>query len=253
MIKKTRYIVPFKYNGDMRRLLNLQTVKTYVTNQFPEFDLCVVEQGEYQIDRDSLFIYNNKKFNKSWALNLAVKKSIEDGVENVILGDADFICDKIEINQSINYLSEYECVSPFYQKVTYLKEDQSNNFIINKDIQFLLSLPEFKQTRAPIIPFAAGIVCFKTEAYKKIGGYPENFEGWGGEDDVVSLNIVKCLKYAGLVNGKAFHLYHEDPTPTADPDRFIKVDYYKSLSKEDILQKASENWDKLGNINLYKK
>ena len=78
-MKKTRYIIPFKYNGDIRRLFNLETVKKHVKKNLPQIDLFVIEQGTVQVDKSSFFIFNDKKFNKSWALNFAVKKAIEDG------------------------------------------------------------------------------------------------------------------------------------------------------------------------------
>lgn len=250
-MNKTKYIIPFKYNGDIRRLLNLEAVKNHFTS-FKNTDICIVEQGITQIIKDSLFLYNDKKFNKSWSLNYAVKKAEQDNYKNIILGDADFICSKWQIDQSIEHLKEYESVSPFFQNVIYLNEKQSNEFILNKNIDNLKNIPDFKEKRAPCIPLAAGIICFTISGYKKIGGFPEVFEGWGGEDDVVSSKITKCLKYGALTNAKAFHLFHDDPTKTADPDRFSKCDQFRLLSKEELIQKAKDEWDTLGNPDLYK-
>jgi hypothetical protein len=251
-VNKTRYIIPFKYNGDVRRLLNLETLKKHIKLNFPNLDLCVVEQGESQIIKDSLFLYNPKKFNKSWSLNVAVKKAIEEGFQNVILGDSDLICNKITIEKSIENLKEYDAISPFHQNVTYLNKNQSTEFILNLDFNSLISLPEFKEKRATIIPLAGGVICFKTETYKLIGGYPENFEGWGGEDDLVSFKIGKCLKYGVMKNARAFHLYHDDPTVTAELNYHLKGLAIRSFSKEDILKKSEEEWDSLGNPDLYK-
>lgn len=251
-LNKTRYIIPFKYNGDIRRLFNLQATKAYVKSALPGVDVFVIEQGPYQIDKDSFFIFNDKKFNKSWSLNVAVKKALLDGFENVILGDADFISGKNDLIYSIDRLSEFECVSPFFQKVTYLTETQSNEFILYQNYEKLNSFPEYKEKRANSIPLAAGIICFKISSYIKIGGYPEEFENWGGEDDVVSIRSVKCLKCASLNDSRSFHLYHDDPTKTADRDRVQKFLKHYKLTSEEILENAKTQWEHLGDVDLYK-
>ena len=251
-MKKTRYIIPFKYNGDIRRLFNLETVKKHVKKNLPQIDLFVIEQGTVQVDKSSFFIFNDKKFNKSWALNFAVKKAIEDGFEKIVLGDADFICGKAEIEYAVELLDDHECISPFYKSVSYLEESESNDFILSHDIEKLKQLPEKRDPRAPTIPLAAGIVCFTTSAYIKIGGYPEDFEGWGGEDDVVSIRSTKCLKYAAILKGRAYHLYHDDPSIGADPSRFDKFDKHDALDKNEILANAKKDWESLGKIDLYK-
>lgn len=251
-MSKTRYIIPFKYNGDIRRLFNLETVKKHIKKNLPHLDVFVIEQGTIQIDKDSFFIFNDKKFNKSWALNFAVKKAIEDGFDKVILGDADFICGKSDIQYAINLLGEYECISPFHKNVTYLDEIESNEFILSQDIEKLKQIPEKRESRAPTIPLAAGIVCFTMSGYVKIGGYPEDFEGWGGEDDVVSVNSRKCLKYGAILDAKAYHLYHDDPSINADPSRFDRFDKHDALNKDEILDNAKNNWSKLGDINRYR-
>jgi predicted glycosyltransferase involved in capsule biosynthesis len=40
--------------------------------------------------------------------------------------------------------------------------------------------------------FLGGLIGFDSKVFVKINGYPNNFWGWGGEDDSLIIRLLKC-------------------------------------------------------------
>ena len=53
---------------------------------------------------------------------------------------------------------------------------------------------------------------FKKESIIKIGGWNEDFIGWGAEDDEITIRVKKYLKWCEL-KGPCYHMYHDRPAP----------------------------------------
>lgn len=60
--------------------------------------------------------------------------------------------------------------------------------------------------------------------YREIGGQDERFEGWGGEDDAMSVTILRLAdRTMTLAEARAWHLYHP-----RRPDEVYRADCYRS-------------------------
>ena len=97
---------------------------------------------------------DNRKFNRGQLLNLGYKISENYGYDNLAFHDVDLI-------PSDDLLPYY-----FYR---------SKNPIHPGSIWDKYSFNEF----------FGGVTIFNSELFKKIQGYPNQFWGWGGEDDVL--------------------------------------------------------------------
>jgi predicted glycosyltransferase involved in capsule biosynthesis len=62
------------------------------------------------------------------------------------------------------------------------------------------------------VPLCGGICIFRKDAIHKIGGWHEQFIGWGGEDDFQSVKVKNFLTFYEN-SAKCYHLYHDRPAP----------------------------------------
>jgi predicted glycosyltransferase involved in capsule biosynthesis len=53
---------------------------------------------------------------------------------------------------------------------------------------------------------------FRKEAFLRIGGYNEDFIGWGGEDDFMAVKVKNFLSWNEMP-GRCYHLFHEREAP----------------------------------------
>jgi predicted glycosyltransferase involved in capsule biosynthesis len=101
----------------------------------------------------------------------------------------------------------------------------------------------------------------KKHIFDKIGGWDENFIGWGGEDDAIAHKLrlfnVKMVK----MNYIGYHLYHEDSGGKCESEYSSKhykdnctlLDTeYKHTNIDRLKNYISKNKD-IGNVNKYKK
>jgi len=110
---------------------------------------------------DNLDIYiieqsdDNKKFNRGATLNIGFQIAKKNNYDMYIFHDVDLISPK-EIRNIYSYKSDIpEHIGSLW--------NEKYNFS----------------------DFLGGIISFNAETYEKINGYPNNFYGWGGEDDAM--------------------------------------------------------------------
>lgn len=59
------------------------------------------------------------------------------------------------------------------------------------------------------IPLCGGLVILRTAAYESVGGMDSTFQGWGGEDDALSIALVRSGLRCGIsTSAPAFHCAH---------------------------------------------
>lgn len=213
------YIIPFKYTED--RLLTLKRVLDNIKELGCE--IIIVEQGSESIlptkeldsDFKYIFLYNSQPFNKSWALNVAYKEST---FNKIVFGDADNLIDVKYLIEGLNELDIVEMVSPHIRLVDLSKEESqlSNDqiFEINREGRGEIDMQK--------MTFCGAMTMFRKEALDKIAGWPEEFIGWGAEDDAMTIKVKhflswKCLDY------NCYHLWHQRVTPE-------KSLYYRNLA-----------------------
>ncbi len=88
-----------------------------------------------------------------------------------------------------------------------------------------------------LIPLCGGAVIIRTDTYVRVGGMDETFEGWGGEDDALSIALERSnVRRAVLENQAAFHLDH----PRALPDRYLHPHYVANVDRAKWWHEAPE-------------
>jgi hypothetical protein len=102
------------------------------------------------------------------------------------------------------------------------------------------------------INISGGIAMFRKDALAKIGGWSEDFIGWGGEDDFQTIKVKNFLTWTELPS-RCYHLFHNREQPD--------VNYYQrtlqilqkasSMSKDELSKSISTSSQKIGMVNKY--
>jgi glycosyltransferase involved in cell wall biosynthesis len=203
------YIIPFKFTVDRFRTLTrvLDNIKNL------ECEIIIIEQGiesllpkqKVDLEYKYIFLHNPLPFNKSWALNVAWKEAKFD---NIVFGDADNLIDCNYIVKALEELSEWEMISPHMRLVDLdVLESQMDN-----DQIFKIDRPGRGETDHQKMTLCGAMTIFKKSSLEKIGGWPEEFIGWGAEDDAMSIKVQHFLKWKALENN-CYHLHHDRVNP----------------------------------------
>ena len=87
------------------------------------------------------------------------------------------------------------------------------------------------------IPLCGGLVILRASAYERVGGMDEAFHGWGGEDDALSIALLRSgLRCAVNESAPAFHLAH----PRSMESRYGHADYPGNLARARWWHEADE-------------
>ena len=211
-----------------------------------DIEIILIEQDSARkIDIDTLpsnceyvFAYNEGLFNRAWGLNVGFRHS---SGKAIAFADNDVVVDREILQDSFTLCSDeydYDAIKPF-NKLIDMTEKESGRILGSgrplDSLQF-----KGKNIRAGI-SFCSALTVFRRNAYEQIGGYDERFVGWGGEDDAMSRFKIPLLKKAYVVEGNAYHLWHERSVndsgfqPNYKNNLRLLWQYY-SYSTEDILQ-----------------
>ena len=202
------YIIGYKHTTD--RLNNLRRVLDWI-NGFVGVEVLLIEQDKHSkishlgLKAKHVFLKTDKPYNKSWAFNYATKISNSN---IIVFADSDLIMNPNSFIDGLKMIEQYEMISP-YKSVIDLDGQESTLPIEN-----IISIdrPGRGETDHQKVPLCGGICIFRREAIYKIGGWNEEFIGWGAEDDFQSIKVRQFLTWIELEN-KCYHLYHDRTQP----------------------------------------
>lgn len=205
---KFTYVIAYRHSLD--RYANLRRVLDWV-NGFTGSEIIIVEQdkhskiGHLNLPCRHIFVKSTTPFNKSHAFNVGLRSA---GTNIVVFGDSDLIMRPDQFIEGLNSLQHFEMVNP-YKSVIDLTAQEST-----LDIGQMISIdrPGRGETDIQKVPLCGGICIFRKEAALRIGGWCEDFIGWGGEDDFQSVKVKAFLNWTELPN-RCYHLYHERHAP----------------------------------------
>lgn len=184
------------------------------------------------------FLYNPGLFNRSWGFNCAVNMT---AYTKFILADNDVILNNEDLCIGLNNLDKYDVIKPF-RKLYDLKETDTKSYIETKIIP-----TDFGKERMNLL--AGTLMMITRNAFLTVGGYDERFEGWGGEDDEMTLHLWKYIQNQTLsyysFGGNLLHLYHNRNIYDSNSQPNYKSNY--SYIKDGNRNKNTI----IGNINKY--
>lgn len=241
------YIIPFKYTED--RLL---TLKKVLENVRPlECEVIVVEQGTESIlpkkdvlkNEKYIFLNNPHPFNKSWSLNVAWKEATND---TIVFGDADNLISIESLSEALKEMETYDFVSPHSRLIDLKSEENS----LDSQKIFEIKRHFRGEHDHQKMPLCGGMTIFKKESLEKIGGWPEEFFGWGAEDDAMSIKVRHFLKWKEM-DFSCYHLFHERVTPDMSWYRRNLEIYtnYVNATKDRLLGHINQERVLIGNKN----
>jgi hypothetical protein len=255
-ISKVSYIIPYKEDSHYRKN-NLIMLLEMLENYFGDsLEIQIIEQDTTSkltlpFNRPNIkhtFIYNSGLYNKSWACNIGY---LNTDKEILIFGDADIVMKKCDIERAI-YICQYvDVVNP-----------NSKGLLDIIDVNII----KYIQTKYEVIegmsgallrhdfPVAGGVIIFNKKCFNDINGYFEEFEGWGAEDDALSLKIKKYNLFCVDIPSYYLHLPHPRHKHTDNPKYQNNIDFLAKLKKMNNKQFIEYNstCSTIGNINKYR-
>jgi len=196
------YIMPHRASTPDRER-NLNYVISYLRNNFKNVEIIVVEQDEVEKFHNPLcnkiLLKDSGPFKRSACLNLGYSHAKN---KKIIFADNDLLIPHEQIREALRLLDEYDAINP-YKTVRDLPEDLTIKVTVVDNFSVFTRYSE----RGGVV-FSGGACAFTKEGYAKIGGYDEEFIGWGGEDNACTHKIFNMLKYCE-VDGYCWHMNHD--------------------------------------------
>lgn len=217
------YIIGYRHKID--RLNNLKRTLDWL-NGFSNCQIILVEQDKHtkishlNLKCQHIFVKSNMPYNRSWAFNVGLKYANSN---IVVFGDSDLIMHPDDFINALKSTSEYEMISPYHSVLDL--SPQETNLPLEEIIK--IERPGRGEVDHQKINICGGIAIFRKESIMKIGGWSEDFIGWGAEDDFQTIKVHQFLNWTEM-KARCYHLYHSR-------DMIDQTQYQKSLM---ILQKA---------------
>ena len=242
------YIIGYRHRMD--RLNNLRRTLDWI-NGFSGAQVILVEQDKFSkikhlnLKCQHIFVKTNMPYNRSWAFNIGLKYS----KTNIICcGDSDLIMEPQAFIKGLQATQQYEMVSPYHSVLDLTAQEST----LPLEALVKIDRPGRGETDIQKINISGGISIFRKDSLAKIGGWSENFIGWGGEDDFQTIKVQNFLSWTEL-KGKVYHLYHEREQP--DSKYYTRTLQFlqkaKTMSKEELTRTINSENSKIGMKNKY--
>lgn len=242
------FIIGYRHSPD--RIKNLRRTIDWV-NAFTGSQVILVEQDKHSkishlnIRCQHIFVKSEMPYNRSWSFNIGLKYAKSD---IIVFGDSDIIMDPNDFINALRLMNEYEMISP-YNSVVDLTPIESNY-----DLKSILDIKRNGRGEKDNqkINISGGISIFRRDSISKIGGWSEDFIGWGGEDDYQSIKVKNFLKWKEL-KSNCYHLYHEKSNiENKFYHRTLSIlEKALKMSKDEILRSIENSRNKIGLLNKY--
>ena len=242
------YIIGYRHTPD--RLNNLRRSLDWI-NCFAGVDVIVVEQDSHSkishlnLRCRHIFLKSKDLYNRSWAFNVGTKYAKSNVI---VFSDSDLLMDPNKFIEGLKSLERYEMVNP-YSSVVDLDPRESS--LPLEEITSIERAGRGENDHQKV-PLCGGICMFRKDAINKIGGWNEDFIGWGGEDDFQTIKVKNFLTHIELPN-KCYHLFHNrtQPDMTAYQRTLQLLQTLSNLSKEDLVKYINKSIGKNGMKNSH--
>ena len=181
-------------------------------------------------------------FNRSLAINNA-RRQVTSSPSVLVIADADTHGDITTIMRAINRCYEDKS-SPWILPYTryYNLTDSSTEAILAMEPDSHISegslVFEHRITSPPMPPYGdpvSGILVMPVAAYDFVGGFDEDFAGWGYEDKDMARRLDRAWGVRERLDGFVFHLWHPVAVdPFSLPESKQNEELYRKKMSEDV-------------------
>lgn len=242
------YIIGYRHFPD--RLNNLRRVLDWI-NCFGGVDVILIEQDTHSkishlnLKARHIFLKTDKPYNKSWAFNVATNLAKSD---IIVFADSDLIMRPEDFIEGLKLLEQFDMVNP-YKSVIDLNPQEST---VKMEDMVKIDRAGRGETDHQKVPICGGICMFRKDSIMRIGGWNEDFIGWGAEDDFVSHKVQQFLNWKQL-DHKCYHLFHGRTQPDAQSyQRNLQLlQHLVNLPKQELIKSIQKNLPKNGMKNKY--
>lgn len=165
-----------------------------------------------------VFAYKDGLFNKAWAVNVGVVAHADTPALCIL--DADILVDRSFVHRNIGRLRNggHTTHLPFQWSLS-LDEPSTLRAIGLRNGESRAEVPTAQLRGLLLREPPGGCVWTRIETFRKVGGFDERYEGWGGEDDDL---VARLSAAAPLIryDDPLLHLNHTRPAMTRDGTPF---------------------------------
>ena len=242
-------IIVYRDSGADRRS-NLMCVANWYSRVFPSADVHVVEQDKEPHLKPSqlpgnvnlVFTYQPRLFNRAWGFNVGSAKASRD---LLLFSDADVVMTRGAVEDAVRLARWFGAVKPYWKWLS-LDAAQTARIRRNPGLQMHDWHGKYRDST-----LCGGAILLTRRAFDTLGGWPEEFEGWGYEDSAQGVKVSRLLPSVRLPY-RGYHLWH-GRTPN---DSRLQPHYganaailqrIKALSRSDLAAYVARQKSKIGN------
>lgn len=204
-----RFTYIIAYRHDPQQLSRLISIIDWL-NSFDDIEILIVEQDDaskltgLNLNIRHIFLQHAGPFNQSWAFNVGLKNS---ATPFIVFGNTRLFMASDQFRSALDALQQTDFIKPYGTVITL---DTTKG---EQDLAALIKIqpPEISPATRQKLPTCTGIAMFTRAAILKIGGWSEQFWGWGYADHYQSLKVEYFLNwqempYIGYQLGQSEHL-----------------------------------------------
>lgn len=207
-VPSVSYVIPFR---DLERSSAIAIVIENIrAHKFPVIEIVAVEQDTAtKIDVPAispvsyrLATYADPRFNKSVAFNIGVQMAAHD---YIIMHDADMLMQGDYTSAVYNVLQENESCH-LGSKVLYTTKESAQDIIVSNVVSIRTECDRV------VGYFEGGSLACTKQAYWKVGGFNEDYKGYGCEDCDFYARLAGGSKWLEQRSYNLLHLWHPRTT-----------------------------------------
>lgn len=213
------------HNENKYRERNLNEILKYYLDLIPvDTNIIIVEQGtETKLDIiDPRIVHIKEKYNTKyfWKSKLLNRGVAECDKEAFCVVDNDAIISK----EAIKYLSkldnDFNMIFP-YNKVKMLNEGETRLWIKHRKIPKVID----KSYQKFPMCYTGFFMAMTKSNYDLVGGFDEEYIGWGGEDDAIVIKTTRATSITEMpFESLVMHMFH----PRKDNNEYLESDRFKT-------------------------
>jgi hypothetical protein len=192
-------LVPYRSDDGGARDTNWEWLAKYWANEMPEAEVVTGDDGSVP-------------FNRAASINVAARKASGDVFVNI---DADYWCHPQGIRDAASLVQDkYRAWALPYTRLCRLKRTVSASILAQAPSVAALpgSLRGGQYYHVGELPYCSAAI-YSREAWNALGGMPECFKGWGGEDRAWACVLCTLWGLMYRLPGIMYHLWHPMLTP----------------------------------------